>query len=387
MGGLELGKLPLILAGPIVRRVTKDRVAVWIALRVHASVTLQVIDGNTPSNLRTSASTPTTQIGSNLHLALVDLDTSSAPISEDIVYYYNLKFSDGMSGDLLSAGNLTPPNVAPAASILSYLSGVTALTGLPSFVIPQSDLNKVRLCQGSCRKPHADSLDAMAVLDADLADHVNTPAARAQQLFLTGDQIYADDVADSLLVVIREVARLIIGDDLLRNDLPNTDDQLAVGARAKFVRDTMKFTSDPKPGDFDPGEVIAKSHVLTFSEFCAMYLLTWSDVLWPRPLTLPDFEDVYPGISPTKTVTYPEGGTATFETKQLKRFTRENTALTSFFRSLPKVRRALANVATYMLLDDHEVTDDFFINRLWVGNVSTSPEALVVIRNGLLAYA
>jgi len=118
-----------------------------------------------------------------------------------------------------------------------------------------------------------------------------------------------------------------------------------------------------------------------------MYLLTWSDVLWPRPLTLPDFEDVYPGISPTKTVTYPEGGTATFETKQLKRFTRENTALTSFFRSLPKVRRALANVATYMLLDDHEVTDDFFINRLWVGNVSTSPEALVVIRNGLLAYA
>ena len=60
MAGLELGKLPLILAGPIVRRVTKDRVAVWIALRVHASVTLQVIDGNTPSNLRTSASTPTT---------------------------------------------------------------------------------------------------------------------------------------------------------------------------------------------------------------------------------------------------------------------------------------------------------------------------------------
>jgi len=188
-------------------------------------------------------------------------------------------------------------------------------------------------------------------------------------------------------VLIREVATVIIGDDLLRSDLPNTDDQLAVGARAKFVRDTLKFTSDPKPGAFDPGEVIAKSHLLTFSEFCAMYLLVWSDALWPRPFTPSDFDDIYPGVSLTKTVTYPEGGKATFETKQSKRFTRENTALTSFLLSLPKVRRALANVATYMLLDDHEVTDDFFIDRLWMRNVSTSQEALAVIRNGLLAYA
>lgn len=390
VAALDLEKLPFILAGPIVRRVTKDRVAVWIALRVSASVRVQVVDSTTPSSVRTSAPATTARIGKNLHLGLFDLDTSGSPLSEDVVYYYNLMFSDGMTGDLSSAGNLTPPNVMPAASILSYPSVPTAFAGLPSFVIPQSDLSKVRLCQGSCRKPHADSLDAMVILDADLADNANTSAARVQQLFLTGDQIYADDVADSFLVLIRDVATTIIGDDVLIEGADGrqiTANQLEVGHRAKFVRDTMKFTSDPKSGDFDPGDVIAKSHVLSFSEFCAMYLLMWSDALWPTPLTLSAFDQIYPGVSQTKTVFYSEGEKSTFETPQSKRFTRENTALRSFFRSLPKVRRALANVATYMLLDDHEVADDFFINRLWMRNVSRSPEGLVVIRNGLLAYA
>ena len=39
--------------------------------------------------------------------------------------------------------------------------------------------------------------------------------------------------------------------------------------------------------------------------------------------------------------------------------------LTTFFDGLPKVRRALANVATYMVFDDHDVTDDWNIGRAW----------------------
>ena len=40
-------------------------------------------------------------------------------------------------------------------------------------------------------------------------------------------------------------------------------------------------------------------------------------------------------------------------------------ALQSFRTDLPKVQRALANVPTYMILDDHDVTDDFFLNPMW----------------------
>src|SRR4029078_4567224 len=34
-------------------------------------------------------------------------------------------------------------------------------------------------------------------------------------------------------------------------------------------------------------------------------------------------------------------------------------------KNLPRVQRALANVSTYMILDDHDVTDDFFLNPIW----------------------
>ena len=38
---------------------------------------------------------------------------------------------------------------------------------------------------------------------------------------------------------------------------------------------------------------------------------------------------------------------------------------TEFRKNLPKVQRALANVPTYMILDDHDVTDDYFLNPIW----------------------
>ena len=46
--------------------------------------------------------------------------------------------------------------------------------------------------------------------------------------------------------------------------------------------------------------------------------------------------------------------------------------LQEFHRTLPKVQRALANVPTYMILDDHDVTDDYFLNPMWRDRVLTS---------------
>ena len=51
------------------------------------------------------------------------------------------------------------------------------------------------------------------------------------------------------------------------------------------------------------------------------------------------------------------------------------------------MQRALANVPTYMIFDDHDVTDDFFLNPMWRDRVLTSRLGQAVMRNAMLAYA
>ena len=57
-----------------------------------------------------------------------------------------------------------------------------------------------------------------------------------------------------------------------------------------------------------------------------------------------------------------------------------------FRAGLPRVRRALANVPTYMIGDDHEITDDWYFSRQWRERVFTRTLGVDIIRNGLTAY-
>ena len=58
-----------------------------------------------------------------------------------------------------------------------------------------------------------------------------------------------------------------------------------------------------------------------------------------------------------------------------------------FESGLGKVRRALANIPTYMILDDHDVTDDYNLNPMWYDRVYTTSLGVTTIRNALVAYA
>jgi hypothetical protein len=60
--------------------------------------------------------------------------------------------------------------------------------------------------------------------------------------------------------------------------------------------------------------------------------------------------------------------------------------LTKFRDTLPEVRRVLANISTYMIFDDHEVTDDWNLSQIWRDRVFTSPLGRTILRNGLLGY-
>ena len=67
-------------------------------------------------------------------------------------------------------------------------------------------------------------------------------------------------------------------------------------------------------------------------------------------------------------------------------YLKEVTRTRQFRAVVPRVARALANVATYMMFDDHEVTDDWYLSESWRAKVLTAPFGRAVVRNAYAAY-
>jgi hypothetical protein len=362
----RISQLPLVLAGPILRRTELNSVTVWIALKQERRVTLRVYRGSGPSREQVLSGTRgTARIGEFLHVVAVEAIASKATLSESETYYYDLEFGGGET--LGSPGIVSVESDALARRrVFAYEQ-----SDLPSFALPPKDISKLRLVHGSCRKPHGQGQDALAALDRVIAAALVSPSASSEEaparphmLLLTGDQIYADDVADALLEALTDAGDTLLGWPQPEELPPHKKhaSEYAPGKRAKDVL-AAGFTSGlPHAADR------RKSHLLSLGEFCAMYLFAWSDVLWP-----PEMPD-----------RGPRG---------------EKKNLGHFRKTLPLVRRALANVPSYMILDDHEVTDDFLMNREWCYRVfgrpqdakrdEASPKLLGqrIIQNGLTAYA
>ncbi|MGH2353236.1 MAG: hypothetical protein ACRDI2_02020 [Chloroflexota bacterium] len=163
-----------------------------------------------------------------------------------------------------------------------------------------------------------------------------------------------------------------------------------------------------------------ESHLFSLGEYCAMCLLVWSPDVWPPPPPHADEggEDALPNIPDLPdaalrarllgvdeaTLPHLDGGTLPDDEEQpkevqeqieqvrahveaLREAVREqHDAIQEFRAGVPRVRRALANVASYMIFDDHEVTDDWNLTRRWVERVQASPVGRMILRNGLLAY-
>ena len=133
-----------------------------------------------------------------------------------------------------------------------------------------------------------------------------------------------------------------------------------------------------------------------------MHLFVWSNVCWGDSLNnLPPADQLPPKgieqqIKPDtlkKLITEDnDGNFVTFSDygdndSDAPVYETDKARLVEFHRTLPKVRRALANVPTYMIFDDHEISDDWFLNPTWRDRVLGSPLGNAIIRNGMLAYA
>ena len=454
---------PLLLAGPILRRVEPTLVSVWLALRDPCKVRLKVWEGRAKRGqanpLAISVSTPTLRVGAQLNVVVVALQlpaTSGVSFQPDSLYSYDLEITDPANTvhTLDSLHMLEEGFFDGFARIpLGFDAGF-----LPSFAPPPSELKNLNVLYGSCRRPGHPTPDALAMVD-DLifGDGVfKDPRGRPHQLFLGGDQIYADDVLRLHMLVVEDAALPLIGTTGTA-EFPVPVEHLPLDQVLKRVDETKAKDPTPLDGyaDEDPAVTAADplipadrahfpegrrlqltihdaqltsedgdSHVLSLGEFAALYLSVWSPAVWGTNVTGAKFAPKAdaPGQSqpfrwdqelPPFVKGAPEEGAIVMPpilfplrvaghlyvvprkkpdppktaAKQQESLREDFAVLKEFHRRLPNVQRALANVPTYMILDDHDVTDDYFLNPVWRTRVLGRKLGQAIIGNAMIAYS
>lgn len=327
---------PTLLAGPMLRRVEARSVAVWIATNGDPGVLQLQVFRYGGAQVAGTASLEKVRLGDALWVGLFRLECS-VDLTPGTLYGYKL-FDGSTYVDLSTL----------------CLKGMTS----PTFMLPSAvgSTSGLRLVQGSCRKPHGGGQDALALLATVLDDTATDLANRPQLLVLTGDQIYADDVHVEVLSAIRKLAPILFK---WTETLGEGSEPLLTpsNVEAKSFRYNFLQKIGFKSLSYAPSEYgYYQYHLLSFQEWCTMYLLCWSEWLWNAI----------------------EAGEVT--DKKLK----------SFLGTLKNVRRALANIPSYMIFDDHDVTDDWFQQShralLEKGTGTNAKVSRRIIRNGMLAY-
>ncbi|MED5489675.1 MAG: alkaline phosphatase family protein [Pseudomonadota bacterium] len=346
--------MPQVIAGPIVRKVTSTECHIWVVTSNADSPTLNlsanevVVSGNCQRE--------TIRVGKYAFIHLLSF-TSSEPFEDTARIGYSLSFSDD----------------AQQASWENEQRGLL-YDGQPSLCFHYTETPETIL-HGSCRKPHFHSDDALAQVDVLHKNAFKKQDDFPDLLLMTGDQIYADDVAGPMLKAIHSVIdRLGLYHEALEGAVVTNTNELATHEHGYYEREQLLpqiatntvlssifFGAKKKPVFTS---VNAQNHLIGSSEIIAMYLLVWSDTLWA------DINIDKDGLPP----------------KYHAIFDKEHEALNGFVKQLPQVRRALAHIPTYMIFDDHDVTDDWNLTRGWEQEVYGNPLSKRMIGNALIGY-
>ncbi|WP_085584927.1 MULTISPECIES: alkaline phosphatase D family protein [unclassified Pseudomonas] len=346
----ELTPLPPVLAGPLLRRLEPSRLVMWLVGTRPLSLTLH-LDGVGDIPLDGTACT-VVPVGARAFIHLIDV-ALQAPLPCDTRIAY----------DLLIDG-LQP--IAEWAPHLLYGNADS-----PDFVL-RSRIDQ--LLHGSCRKPHHKAADGLLCVDRLLAAET-APAQRPALLMMTGDQIYADDVAGPMLRAIHAlIERLDLFGEHLEGAVVSDSARLYEHPASYYHRADLlpalesnetlreRFFGGARKPIFTSSN--ADNHLVTFAEVMAMYLLVWSPVPW----TLIDPQP--PALTPDR----------------LKRYALEQVRIDGFKAGLGNVARALAHLPSLMIFDDHDITDDWNLSAQWEETAYGHPFSKRIIGNALIAY-
>lgn len=387
-----LEALPMLLAGPILRRTESASITVWVALKQPCQIGLSILethdDGNRLGRRVFIGHRQTVALGKHLHIAAVTArQFSSEPatngnLKSGHIYAYDLTFEGDRVYSLKEV--MSRPSQEPNASpdSISYFTHQK-----PTFTLPPVSLSDLKIVHGSCRKPHGEGFDALPILDCLIESDARSPRDRPHQLFMTGDQIYGDDVADPLLWLATPLGNALLGweeklpietslSEETETALPKRSrtaqpksksrevlaKQLPAGKRAAFATRhaglTAGLTNKPER---------TTSHLFSLGEYCSTYLLAYSPACWPAHL--------------------PAGQEATQGRKTIREWNNDKRNMEQFLYSLWRVRRLMANIPTYTIFDDHDVSDDWNLNQEWCLRILGNPLGRRTVRNAMLAYA
>ncbi|WP_052124255.1 alkaline phosphatase D family protein [Ureibacillus manganicus] len=373
---------PELLAGPIIRRVDLTQAYIWIATSKKYNIRAECFsittryEGNVYDKIRTSSKVQRVSFGENLHIHLIKI-TPRRPFKTNQLIGYNLHFKNKKeSFDLDDLGLLNP---------VSKNSIVYGSLKYPTFYIGNNDSNlATKFLFGSCRKPHGEGEDTLSYGDQLLEEHCRNVTQRPEAIFLMGDQIYADDIPDVLFRPIQKLSNALIGKN---EDLTKIEPRLAeesfhssldkINGRKPIVQKLANFTSGK-----------SYNHLIEFGEYAAMYLLAWSPVLWELCDQFGLNETFDEAVENDHIfIRSKSEKLKLLEKLQLKkRYTDQEKQVINYCESTYKVRRLLANIPTYMIFDDHDITDDWNITAEWKEKVRKSPLGKHIVANGLAAY-
>jgi len=506
-------------------------VCVWVAVNRASSLLVSVFEGRqvagtgpdvfTDGQPKARGAANTLRIGEQLHVgvAVAEIPEAELPLTPGVNYSYNLALgSFVVRGDELTSNGavLKAAEVTPSADLKSErlledgtLAGHAHLAlgyepgELPGFALCPAQLTDLRILHGSCRRPGfvyrkgqgEQTYDGLAWVDDLIKDWRRgaaatpfDPNARPHQLFLTGDQIYADDVAGPLLPMLNRLGNQMVSrvERLPMRYPPNEDDKskeayldaplqkgfptlaaffdrmesedkdpleelksdrrvrvladpsldrkyevlyardYAVDASVESIpgaggprawpADLLHFPAELRRPVMECETKLTSSdlhnHLISFAEFSAMYVATVCNAAWPlkngRP-ALATLDEIYTLPDEPLPQIWDLHGCFTFvddwsgrderlslqddlekeraKDEKVRDFDDRIATLTAFYESLPRVRRALANVPTYMVFDDHDVTDDWNLGRAWRDQVHTLPLGRRILTNALATYA
>lgn len=346
-----------IICGPIVRHATRDEINIWFVVdSLTESCQLDIYSNKAfDTNINSRSTYLSLKLGQSCFAVMITAKLNLPPKCQ--LLYYDIRI--GGKGFRDTGFN----------ELICFES-----EQLPSVRLPKKHRH---FLQASCRKPHdyecIDQLEAAADL---VRDRIGK-AARPSQLFLTGDQIYADDVSPVLLYSFRSLRKSLgIKSERIPKEGSGTldpeSDEVKLDDREKIANPQAGFTSGH--GD---------SQLLAFSEYICMYLFAFGGKIPGHEL--PEYEEISRHLYEIKVKVNKVDRLRPEYT--INDYRKDIRALDAFVTTIDNhVRKLFANIAVYMIFDDHEVTDDWNLAEENYLNLKTSRTGRHVYVNALAAY-
>ena len=348
-----------VLVGPILRRITPDEITIWCLTTRPIDFALRLQSGDSVFHDQLVDRTEYWHmpVGNHAHVYLLHLKPREA-LPTAVRIDYDLRIS-GTGDEWHSIAEWAPELLYPGES-------------LPGFVI-QPQLSS--MLHGSCRKPHHGSKDGLARADSWLAERLDEPEDWPAVLMMSGDQLYADDVAGPLLHAAHQLSdRLQLWDEELQGGGVSSGAELRKSSHCYYEREQLlprdELSQDVKERFFAGVRKpiftsdSAHNHLITFAEVIASYCLVWSPRAWEGLDLCPPALDL----------------------KYAQQYEEESEAITAFRQQLAQVRRVMAHLPTYMIFDDHDVTDDWNLSAAWEMSAYGHPFSRQIIGNALIGY-